>query len=220
MSDPTVAQLAIMFPDEIWLASICQKYPTIKIEIQSFLPGNLSAGKDLVGNALMKIHDARIDGVLVDIRAHPSLVELFVLAKDVNAQEALVNVKTRDSWLLASLIAAEVILRFPVKVGWDGKHAVGTWTITGMRDRVDHLLTLLEEKHVQVELKSFQKIQSNQVQGTLTPRQAEILEVALKLGYFEFPRKITLTELAKRVGVAKSTLSEIVRRISQKKVQA
>ncbi len=220
MSDPTVAQLNIIFPDEIWLASICHAYPTAKIEIQSFLPGNLSAGKDLVGNALMKIHDARIDSVLADIRAHPSLVELFVLAKDAGAQEALVNVKTRDSWLLASLIASEVVLRFPVKVQWDGRRAVGIWTITGLRDRVDRLLTLLEEKGVQVELKSIQKIQSNQVEGTLTPRQAEILELALKLGYFEFPRKITLTELAKRVGVAKSTLSEIVRRISQKKVQA
>ncbi len=217
MSDPTVVQLNIIFPDEIWLASICQAYPAIKIEIQSFLPGNFTAGKDLVGNALMKIHDARIDAVLRDIQQHPSLVGLFILAKD--AQEALVNVKTRDSWLLASLIGAEVVLRFPVKVGWDGEHAVGIWTITGMRDRVDRLLTLLEEKHVQVEMKNIQKIQSNQVQGTLTPRQAEILEVALKLGYFEFPRKITLTELARRVGVAKSTLSEIVRRISQKKVQ-
>ncbi len=218
MSDPTVAQLTIIFPDKIWLASICQAYPSVKIEIQSFLPGNLSAAKDLVGNALMNIHDARIDNVLAEMRAHPSLVELFVLAKD--AQEALVNVKTRDSWLLASLIASEVVLRFPVKVQWDGHRTVGIWTITGMRDRVDRLLSLLEEKQVQVELKSIQKIQSNQVQGALTPRQAEILEMALKLGYFEFPRKITLTELAKRVGVAKSTLSEIVRRISQKKVQS
>jgi len=218
MSDPTVAQLNISFPDKIWLASICQKYPNINIEIISFLPGNLGEGKDLVGNALMKIHDARIDAVLADIQVHPSLVELFVLAKD--AQAALVNVKTRDSWLLASLIASEVVLRFPVKVGWDGSRTVGTWTITGMRDRLDHLITLLEEKHVEVALKSIQKIQNNQVQGTLTPRQAEILELALKLGYFEFPRKITLTELARRVGVAKSTLSEIVRRISQKKVQS
>ncbi len=218
MSDPTVAELNIFFPDKIWIAAICQKYPNIKIEIQSFLPGNLQAADALVGNALMKIQDARIDALLADIQHHPSLVELFVLSKD--AQEALVNVKTRDSWLLASLIASEVVLRFPVKVSWDGKHAVGTWTITGMRDRVDRLLTVLEEKHVHAELKSIQKIQSNQIQGTLTPRQAEILEVALKLGYFEFPRKITLTDLAKRVGIAKSTLSEIVRRISQKKVQA
>ncbi len=218
MSDPTVALLHIIFPDKIWLASICQKYPNVKIEIQSFLPGNPAAGKEMVGNALMKLYDARIDAVLADIQTHPSLVEMFVLAKDV--EEALVNVKTRDSWLLASLIAAEVLLRFPVKVGWDGNHAVGTWTITGMRDRVDHLLSLLEEKQVQVELKSIQKIQSNQIQGTLTPRQAEILELALKLGYFEFPRKTNLTNLAKQVGVAKSTLSEILRRVAQKKVQS
>jgi|SRR5271157_1792334 len=218
MSDPTVAHIDIIFPEKIWLSAVCRDFPNVRIEIQSFLPGNLQDQEHLVGNALMRVVDPQIDAVLEEIQQHPSLVNLFVFAKD--EESALINVQTEDRWLLGSLIASEVILRFPIKVAWDAmlQHAVGTWVVTGMRDRIDHLLTLLEDKQVEFELKSIAKLQTNQLQGTLTPRQAEILEVALKLGYFEFPRRITLSDLAQKVGIAKSTLSEIMRRIAQKKV--
>lgn len=45
----------------------------------------------------------------------------------------------------------------------------------------------------------------------LTERQQEIIAKAVTLGYFEFPRKISLTELSRVVGVRPSTLSEILR---------
>jgi predicted DNA binding protein len=46
---------------------------------------------------------------------------------------------------------------------------------------------------------------------TLTGRQKEILATAVARGYFEFPRKISLTGLSELVGVKPSTLSEILR---------
>lgn len=46
---------------------------------------------------------------------------------------------------------------------------------------------------------------------TLTQRQKEIMMTAVSKGYFEFPRRINLTELSKLVGVKPSTLSEILR---------
>ena len=46
----------------------------------------------------------------------------------------------------------------------------------------------------------------------LTEKQERVLWLALKMGFFEFPRKITMLELSRRLGVALSTLSEITRR--------
>ncbi len=46
----------------------------------------------------------------------------------------------------------------------------------------------------------------------LTERQERVLWLALKMGFFEYPRKITMLELARRLGVGLSTLSEIARR--------
>lgn len=46
----------------------------------------------------------------------------------------------------------------------------------------------------------------------LTEKQERALWLALKMGFFEYPRKLTLLELSRRVGVGLSTLSEITRR--------
>lgn len=51
----------------------------------------------------------------------------------------------------------------------------------------------------------------------LTLKQKEILETAYILGFFSYPRKITLTELAKHLKVSKATLSENLR-ISENKI--
>jgi predicted DNA binding protein len=48
-------------------------------------------------------------------------------------------------------------------------------------------------------------------QIALTARQEEVLGKALVKGYFEFPRRISLTNLSELVGVRPSTLSEILR---------
>lgn len=50
----------------------------------------------------------------------------------------------------------------------------------------------------------------------LTDRQREIMRAAVAHGYFEVPRRVTLTELARRLHLAKSTLSETLARGEQR----
>ena len=45
----------------------------------------------------------------------------------------------------------------------------------------------------------------------LTTRQLGILKSAMEMGFYDFPRRISLTELAERIGIKPSTLSEILR---------
>ncbi|MBO3839700.1 MAG: helix-turn-helix domain-containing protein [Thermoproteota archaeon] len=47
--------------------------------------------------------------------------------------------------------------------------------------------------------------------GVLTEKQENVLWLALKMGYFDYPRKIGTKELAKTLGVVPSTFSEILR---------
>jgi hypothetical protein len=54
----------------------------------------------------------------------------------------------------------------------------------------------------------------------MTPRQQEILQRALAAGYFDVPRRISLTELAVRIGVATSTLSVTLAVIEKKIVES
>ena len=68
---------------------------------------------------------------------------------------------------------------------------------------------------VKVTVISTSEIDSND----LTQRQMEILKLAYKLGYFDEDRKITLTELAEKLGVSVPTLEEILRRALKKVVK-
>ena len=45
----------------------------------------------------------------------------------------------------------------------------------------------------------------------LTTRQLGILRSAMEMGFYDFPRRTSLTELAGRIGIKPSTLSEILR---------
>ncbi len=83
------------------------------------------------------------------------------------------------------------------------------WHIMAPRRRdVESLVQDLEQRGLHAEVVS---IRDAQAAGMLTERQEKVIGLAYKLGYFEFPKRISLTELAERVGVAKSTLSEILR---------
>jgi len=46
----------------------------------------------------------------------------------------------------------------------------------------------------------------------LTVRQEQVLVAALESGYFDYPRKVRLSELAKRLNISPSTLDEVLRR--------
>jgi len=54
----------------------------------------------------------------------------------------------------------------------------------------------------------------------LTEKQERVLWLALKLGFFDYPRKINTIELSRRLGVVPSTLSELTRRGLRKLVES
>jgi len=48
--------------------------------------------------------------------------------------------------------------------------------------------------------------------GVLTENQERIFWLALKSGFFDYPRQVRLAELAAKLGISPATLSEIIRR--------
>ena len=48
--------------------------------------------------------------------------------------------------------------------------------------------------------------------GVLTENQDRIFWLALKSGFFDYPRQVGMAELAKKLGISTATLSEIMRR--------
>ena len=167
------------------------------------------------------------DGIrqLVEVSSDPE--ELKEIVKDVKSsplvKEAYI-VETKRGRMVGSLLTESVFCDmvmqsnafcrtclFQSKSKPDG---TTEWTVafTG-REALTELLDKL--KHEKVDVKILRLTSVADVES-LTSRQRSIVEVALEEGYFDYPRRIMLRSLAKKVGVSASTVSEVLRRAEKK----
>ena len=88
------------------------------------------------------------------------------------------------------------------------------WTVMGSDRSFTGLVRSLEKKRIPYEVRLRKELEDTDL---LTTRQEQILSIAYERGYFDFPKKMGLRELAGETGVRTSTLAEILRR-GQRKV--
>jgi hypothetical protein len=89
-----------------------------------------------------------------------------------------------------------------------------TWQILVRRaSDVRALISRLEKKGIEARIASISEVNNEEV---LTDRQKVVVSTALSLGYFDFPRKISLTGLSGKMGIRSSTLSQILRSAERK----
>jgi predicted DNA binding protein len=87
------------------------------------------------------------------------------------------------------------------------------WTILIPSSKsLKHFINELEKKGINTQIISSRKISLE----PLTPREIEILKTAYNLGYYNYPRSISFNELAKKLGIVPSTLSEALRKAEKK----
>ena len=208
---PSLARVKIRFPDKIWISQIFNNYKDLQMEISYFLPYDIEKS---IGNALIEIQHYKIDEVIEEIKHHPSVFEFSLLEKEEH--RAKFNVKTKDPYLLYGVIKCGVLVNFPVNV----KEGYAYWRLIATRERIDELLTLFDEKHINYELLRIGNApyEITDEKNKLSLEESEVLEHAIKSGFFEVPRKISLEELANKLGKSKSALSVMLRKIIKKKI--
>jgi predicted DNA binding protein len=77
-------------------------------------------------------------------------------------------------------------------------------------DAYQKILAAMKEAGLKVNILKMGKFEPQA--GVLTEKQERIFWLALKGGFFDYPRKIDTAELAAKLGISPSTLSEITRR--------
>ncbi len=84
-------------------------------------------------------------------------------------------------------------------------------------DRREELTRLYRDLQFlgKVELRSIKK---RQIENKLTSIQLSVLNLAKDLGYYEWPRRISVTKLAKYFGLSKSTFVEHLRKAEAKTI--
>lgn len=71
------------------------------------------------------------------------------------------------------------------------------------------IVSALESMGFKLKILSLYKHEPKE--GLLTEKQENILWLALKMGYFDYPKKVSTKELARMLGIVPSTFSEIIR---------
>ena len=146
-----------------------------------------------------------------------------VLAYDVSGErEGLAYVHFQPTDLVERLMSIpqnnEIVLQMPVDCiegGGVRPTLVGDdETIRRVVDAIPDSLT------VSLEGIGDYHPETEELFSALTPRQQELLEAAVEMGYYEVPRRTTHEEIAEVVGVSAGTVGEHLRKVEGKVLSA
>lgn len=209
----SLARVKVKFPDQIWISDIFEKFPNVKMEIEYFLPYDLEKS---IGNSIIEVQDFAIKKVIESVKTHPSVQGFTILEQEEN--KVRFNVKTKDPYLLYALIKCGVLVKFPVNV----RDGFAYWRLISSRESIDRLLSIFEQKNINFELLRIgtSPYILEEEKEQLSIEESHVLDEAIKQGFFEIPRLISLEELANHLGRSKSALSVMLRKIIKKKVVA
>lgn len=198
-----VMVLEMETPRGAWCRDVHASHPDTKVRIASCFPrgdGSFMEVVSLTGPGW----EAALHRVLGDATLEPEIVE--------RSQEgAVVRLIVRECAFPKAVRESGALPRFPFEVK-DGRDR---WLLISTRERAQTFLGALRQLGNGVKVLYAGRRRDN---GGLTSRQREILGSAVNAGYYEFPRKVSLSDMADRLGVSKSSLSETLMLIEKKVV--
>jgi predicted DNA binding protein len=187
-----------------WMSEIPERYP-VTIKVLDRIPYSEKGVKDLV--EIAGPQDV-MDEVLKDIRKNPLVSGVDTTMTERGKVVGAVTTARCDICRILTdsdvfLISAES--RSAGKVEWT--------LVLSDKDVLKEIFDRLKAKSVGAELIKLTKIDDKE---SLTERQDKITHVAFERGYFDYPKRISLRELARMFDVSPSTLSEILRKGQRK----
>ena len=195
------AQLTLTLPKSVWIGDLSREYPHVRVKILAAL------ADDGLGVGLAELSARSLDEFLEAMAAADAVTELEILQRSDG--EALVQFETTEPLLLLPLQGSGVPLEMPF-VLQDGDAEI---EVTAPQERLSALGQQLEQFGIRFNVDVLrQRIEREQV---LTETQQRIVETAVDAGYYDTPRECTLTELAERMDMAKSTCSETLHRAEE-----
>lgn len=197
----TRARLSVTVPDGAWKGDVSRRYPETTIRVCATVLGE-EAGVELVSVSGPDIADC-----LSAIEARPDVTDVLLL--DRTDAEVMIKVLSATSPILRAGRESGV----PIETPFDVTNGEATVEVTSTRDGLSSFGEQLRTLDFDFEVES---VQSNSEESQLlTPKQRELLVAAVERGYYETPRRCTLTELADDVDLAKSTCSETLQRAEE-----
>lgn len=197
------AVLSLKIPKN-WMSEVPEKHP-VTIKVINRVPYSDKGVKDLVEIAGP---EEVMDEVLTDIRKNPLVSKVETTMTD---RGKIVGAVTTSRCDICRILTDSNVFLISAESRGGGKV---DWTlIVSDKSELKAIFDHLKTKEVEAELIKLTKIDDKE---TLTERQDKITHVAFERGYFDYPKRISLRELARMFDVSPSTLSEILRKGQRK----
>lgn len=193
------AKLTITLPEEAWIGALSRALPEATFRVLAALP------TDETGVGLVELRGPNLPALADRMREHEAVLSLDVLG--ASEDRMVVQFETSDPLLLLSVRESGLPLEPPVEIR-DGEATV---EVTASRDRLSMFGKQLEQFGMRFDV-DFIRGEMEDRERLLTDRQRELIVTAVNQGYYDTPRKCSLTELAAELDMAKSTLSETLHR--------
>ncbi|MFQ3293815.1 MAG: putative DNA binding protein [Natrialbaceae archaeon] len=195
------AVLTLAIPADVWIGAVSRNHPEAQFRVLA------ATTNEDGGVALAEVIDDDDQRILHDIESANSVTAVEVLEKD--DETLLLEIETQTAMFLDFARRAGVPIKTPFSVQ-DGEVI---WELTASRHRLSSLNETLTDAGITFTVESiYQEVDSEQL---LTERQWTIIQTALEEGYYDTPRTCTQEDIARNVGLAKSTCSELLHRAEE-----
>lgn len=206
----TVCKFSIPLPEDSCVFEyVTRKYPDLVVHyLSAMITGKdeLTSDAELIGPAVTpQLHE--------EMRAHRGTESVEVLSfREGQAMYRIVEPLCPSIQLLRDL---HLLPRFPFPIV-KGRCQV---VITGTEERIRELHAGLRRSVPGTEIISVRHGEQG-APSLLTTHQLEMFRKAVSVGYYEVPRRTSLTDLASMVGVSKSSLWETMATVERKLLTA
>lgn len=199
------AKLTLTVPEEVWIGDLTRSYPDASVRILAAM----SDSADGVG--LAEIVADQLPDVVATMHDYEDVTDLDLLQREDD--RALVQFTTTMPLLLLPARDSGVPLEMPFEI----TEGQAVWELTAPQDRLSALGDQLDAFDISFSVDYIQQHVTEE--PLLTERQRRLLTEAVEAGYYDTPRECSLTDLAERLDIAKSTASETMHRAEEKVVK-
>ncbi len=198
--------LRLKVPD-MWFTDIAKEYETPINVLQC----NVRSGQNDGCSELVEIlnTDEKDEEILAALRNHPNISTV----EDAPSRKGsmICAIRTNQCGVCSTVHDIDAFKTSQTTL----KDGSVEWKLIATEEKVIlNLVNKLKKDGIEVELVSKVHVDMDTL---LTTRQEKIVQVAYKRGYFDYPKRINIRELARIFDVSISTMSEILRK-SEKKI--
>jgi len=202
----TYAELTITIPEAVWIGELSRAHSETRFRV-------LAATADEDSGAVrLEVLGGDAPAVVEAMRECDPVTTLTVF--ESSSDRCRIQFESTVAILLTALQRAGVPLETPFEVR-NGELQLATNT---PRERLSALGETLDTLGISYTLDRVVEDPETE-DPLLTDRQRRLLESARDRGYYDTPRRITLTELAEELDLAPSTCSEVLHRAEERIVK-